>query len=111
MTDADADADERVSASHNTLGTKDEFIAEPRHTREDTTMQAYKTKSGATQYKPSLAELEAITHNDNSGGFCLACGCEASGVEPDARRYTCEACGQPKVYGAEELCLMGLYHS
>lgn len=26
-------------------------------------------------------------------GFCIACGDEASGVEPDARKYKCEGCG------------------
>jgi len=36
-------------------------------------------------------------------GFCLMCGAEASGVEPDARRYECEACGEKQVYGSEEL--------
>lgn len=38
-------------------------------------------------------------------GFCLACGCEVEGVEPDAREYECEACGEQEVYGAEELLL------
>ena len=38
-------------------------------------------------------------------GFCIACGAEAHGVEPDARRYTCEACGEKAVYGAEELAM------
>ena len=41
------------------------------------------------------------------GGFCDACGAEAYGVEPDARNYTCEACGAHEVYGAEELVIMG----
>jgi hypothetical protein len=36
-------------------------------------------------------------------GFCLICGNEAEGVEPDARNYTCEACGVDQVFGAEEL--------
>jgi predicted RNA-binding Zn-ribbon protein involved in translation (DUF1610 family) len=36
-------------------------------------------------------------------GFCLSCGAEADGVEPDAAAYECEACGEPTVYGAEEL--------
>ena len=31
-------------------------------------------------------------------------------VEPDARKYECDCCGEPKVYGAEELIMMGLYH-
>jgi len=39
-------------------------------------------------------------------GFCLACGAEHDGVEPDARRYACDECGAHKVYGAEELLLM-----
>ena len=39
----------------------------------------------------------------DSPGFCLACGNEQDGCEPDARRYECEACGEKQVYGAEEL--------
>jgi hypothetical protein len=39
-------------------------------------------------------------------GFCLACGNEQEGCEPDARNYVCEACGERKVFGAEELVLM-----
>jgi hypothetical protein len=38
-------------------------------------------------------------------GFCISCGHEVGGVEPDARRYKCEACGEPHVYGAEELMM------
>jgi ParB family chromosome partitioning protein len=29
----------------------------------------------------------------------------AEAVEPDARKYECESCGEPGVYGAEELLL------
>jgi hypothetical protein len=36
-------------------------------------------------------------------GFCLICGAEASGVEPDAENYECEACGSDQVFGAEQL--------
>jgi hypothetical protein len=36
-------------------------------------------------------------------GFCVACGAEAEGCEPDMREGECESCGEPKVYGAEEL--------
>lgn len=39
-------------------------------------------------------------------GFCLACGEEVEGVEPDARRYKCEMCGESRVYGAEEVLMM-----
>ena len=38
-------------------------------------------------------------------GFCLICGVEAEGCEPDARDYECESCGAPAVYGAEELLM------
>lgn len=38
-------------------------------------------------------------------GFCLLCGVEAGGVEPDATNYKCEACGADQVFGAEELLL------
>ena len=48
--------------------------------------------------------VEAI-ERDEQIGFCLACGSEASPVEPDARRYRCESCGERRVYGAEELLL------
>ena len=39
----------------------------------------------------------------SSPGICVRCGEETDGVEPDARRYKCAACGHPEVYGAEEL--------
>jgi hypothetical protein len=38
-------------------------------------------------------------------GLCLACGNEQGGCEGDARRIVCESCGQPQVYGSEELLL------
>jgi len=50
--------------------------------------------------------LEAVHRHRESldnPGFCLKCGAEAEGVEPDARAYECEACGEKAVYGAEEL--------
>ena len=71
-------------------------------------MKAYKTVKGVTQYKPSFKALQQIMEGDTNEGFCLACGARAHGIEPDARRYTCDACQAPKVYGAEELLLMGL---
>jgi hypothetical protein len=52
-------------------------------------------------------QLEEALAEDDSRGFCLECGAEAYGVEPDAREYKCEACGARAVYGAEELLLMG----
>jgi len=66
----------------------------------------YTTKTGKTQFKPSLELAEEMA--EESQGFCLACGEIADCVEPDARKYECECCGAEKVYGAEELVLMGL---
>jgi len=36
-------------------------------------------------------------------GFCITCGAEHMDIEPDARRYSCEVCGEKAVYGAQEL--------
>lgn len=40
-------------------------------------------------------------------GICLACGEEYdSPLEPDAREVECQACGEPRVYGAQEILIM-----
>ena len=67
-------------------------------------MKQYKAKNGAMQYKPSTSWLLGA-ERDNLG-WCLACGADQGGVEPDARKYRCEGCGAHKVYGHEELALM-----
>ena len=46
--------------------------------------------------------IEACSADDNTG-FCVACGADQDGCEPDARKYKCEACGAFAVYGAEQL--------
>lgn len=69
-------------------------------------IKPYTTKAGAQQFKPSIQLLEELSDDDQ--GFCLACGNTVDGVEPDARRDVCPDCGASKVYGAEELALMGL---
>ena len=69
-------------------------------------VREYRTRDGRQQFKPSIQLVMAL--NGANQGFCLACAHEQDGVEPDARRCTCEACGAPKVYGAEEITLMGL---
>jgi hypothetical protein len=46
---------------------------------------------------------------DENPGFCLECGQEQGGCEPDAREYPCESCGATaSVYGAQELLMMGI---
>ncbi len=56
--------------------------------------------------KVTLEQIMAAVEADDNSGFCIACGAEAYGVEPDARQYQCESCGAHQVYGAEELLLM-----
>ena len=50
--------------------------------------------------------MEAVQEDDGTG-FCLACGEQASGCEPDARNYECQSCGRNRVFGAEEILMMG----
>lgn len=63
--------------------------------------------------KISFTELENAIHRSHTGtdnpGFCLSCGNEQDGCEPDARNYECEECGARKVFGAEEILMMGEY--
>ncbi|KKM79203.1 hypothetical protein LCGC14_1352210 [marine sediment metagenome] len=55
-----------------------------------------------------LAAVEASTFGLENAGFCLACGEDADGVEPDAEKYSCECCDASAVYGAEQCLLMGV---
>ena len=53
-----------------------------------------------------LAAAEESMVGMSDGGFCNACGNEVTyGVEPDARDYECEACGERAVHGACEYLL------
>jgi hypothetical protein len=68
----------------------------------------------ATIPKPARAgsyhtfTMEQITEaSELQAGYCLACGAMRESCEPDAREYQCYDCKQLKVYGAEELMLMG----
>jgi Zn finger protein HypA/HybF involved in hydrogenase expression len=69
----------------------------------------YTTRKGQKLFKPAttLKNLERKIFNGGTG-WCVGCGTEAEGVEPDARQYTCEKCHAPKVYGLEELMMRGL---
>ena len=55
----------------------------------------------------TFEEFEASIAGDNNEGACRACGKIADGVEPDARKYKCVHCGEFKVYGLEDLAIMG----
>jgi hypothetical protein len=64
-------------------------------------------KSGGVKWVQEMSSEEFVEVTESNEGFCMTCGETASGVEPDAREYVCECCGQPAVYGYEELMLMG----
>lgn len=52
-----------------------------------------------------LAAVERRRATLDDPGFCVHCGVEAHGVEPDARRLLCESCGERGVYGCEDLLM------
>ena len=54
----------------------------------------------------TLARILELVEADANEGLCGACGAEAMGVEPDARKYPCESCDAKRVYGAQEWLLM-----
>ena len=54
----------------------------------------------------SAAESQNVPHLQDPG-FCIACGYQQDGCEPDMRRGLCEECGKRAVYGASELVIMG----
>ena len=56
-----------------------------------------------------MKALERAETSCDNPGFCLACGEEQEGCEPDARKYECWCCGERKVYGAQEVLMMGAY--
>lgn len=57
------------------------------------------------QREITIERVMAAVEADDNLGFCIECGAEVGGVEPDARNYACEACGKNGVYGAEELLM------
>lgn len=71
-------------------------------------MIEYKSRGGATQFKPQLGVDIDESDIDDNIGWCLACGAQEDGVEPDACKLRCSCCDKPKVYGLSELALMGL---
>ncbi len=53
-----------------------------------------------------MAAAESQMFGMENPGFCIECGEDADGCEPDARNYECEVCGERKVFGAAEIMLM-----
>lgn len=60
------------------------------------------------QPKLELITLEEYEeYREEYIGVCLACGERQDSVEPDARNYPCDTCGEQQVFGIEELLIMG----
>lgn len=55
-----------------------------------------------------MSQDEFHEADEGSIGYCIRCGSDCDGCEPDARRYRCEACSKTSVYGTQELLIMGL---
>lgn len=56
-----------------------------------------------------MTELEFMYGQQNMEGICVSCGePTCSPVEPDARNYVCESCGENQVFGLGEALLEGL---
>ena len=53
-----------------------------------------------------MAGAEESMFGMSDDGVCRACGEDAMGVEPDARNYECESCGESQVFGWEEIMMM-----
>ena len=66
-----------------------------------------KLPAGLSMDRVLAAAEEAMVSLDNPG-FCMACGHEHDGCEPDMQRGRCESCGASRVYGAEQLVIMAM---
>ena len=58
----------------------------------------------------TFSRLEKAILASEEMGFCIACGAERDGVEPDAEKYHCDECRTSSVYGADQLILLELFH-
>ena len=58
--------------------------------------------------KRCVPTIEEIMEADNDlMGWCVKCqDFTTDSCEPDARRYTCDLCGESSVYGAMEIAMM-----
>jgi hypothetical protein len=74
------------------------------HTAGKQRQSAPKLHSSITAERIMEAVEAQFTTLDNPG-FCISCGEDAEGCEPDARRYKCDSCGERSVFGAEELLI------
>ena len=68
----------------------------------------FTTKKGTKSFKFSMTEDCYRNLSADMHGMCIACGeTHDENCEPDARGYICSNCDASKVYGIEELLMMG----
>ena len=70
-------------------------------------MEAVKLRKGGREVFFARLEVGEDLFELDSTGFCIGCGAEVDGIEPDVCKDECERCGESAVYGVEELALMG----
>ncbi len=58
----------------------------------------------------TFERVRALAEGCGNIGVCITCGEEVSGVEPDARKYLCDGCGQDAAYGVEQIIIEGLFN-
>jgi hypothetical protein len=58
-----------------------------------------------THHRVLDACIRRNSANLDDPGFCIECGHEQGGCKPDSRELECEACGEKKVYGVEEILI------
>jgi len=88
---------------------RNEAAAEYAYRCEDDTPATWPEPEPEAEAQPKKLDVDrvmAAVQADEGLGFCLACGEEVGGCEPDARNYPCPACSKNRVFGAEEVLLM-----
>ena len=63
-------------------------------------VETYTNRKGVKRYRPVITSFS----DTEQGGICIACGKKHRNIEPDARGYNCEKCGEPKRKGSAAGC-------
>jgi hypothetical protein len=68
-------------------------------------MTTEELKAAVTDRFGPLQDLSLSQISVGNHGLCTNCGEWCMGVEPDARNYRCETCGEDEVFGLEDVIL------
>ncbi len=67
-----------------------------------------KRKFDGKEYELTTFALEGLEESllvDGTEGYCVVCGDQQNGVEPDAREYHCFECELDSVFGVEQIII------